>query len=104
MTTLSSGMETSDHLAQHLADGPLETFLSGMETEPQLAVRDQAGDLETFLSGMETIPGVPQASPRRPLKPSLVEWKLGLDLSRCLPVYGLETFLSGMEKIGRAHV
>ena len=68
-------METSDHLAQHLADGPLETFLSGMET----------------------IPGVPQASPRRPLKPSLVEWKLGLDLSRCLPVYGLETFLSGME-------
>ena len=98
----------------------LETFLSGMETPSRREVVTVDEDLETFLSGMETRE---QAAPRRPfrtsLKPSLVEWKLGvnpyqagslatlkpslvewkLNLWRRLRQVptALETFLSGME-------
>ena len=56
--------------------------------------------LETFLSGMETqiYSGLPPIR-RRPLKPSLVEWKLITALSVSSKSGALETFLSGMETI-----
>ena len=77
-------------------------------------------DLETFLGGMETVRGkarrpfgnTPLKPPwwngngrspqrfvfwRRPLKPSLVEWKLGAHPVGRAGQVRLETFLGGME-------
>ena len=55
--------------------------------------------LETFLSGMETVLHLDfEELSCTPLKPSLVEWKLGMVGENNGPVGGaLETFLSGME-------
>ena len=54
----------------------LETFLSGMETSETKAIRRRVPD---------------------PLKPSLVEWKLRMQLQVVRLLTVLETFLSGME-------
>ena len=59
--------------------------------------------LETFLGGMETeeVPDNLQRQ-RRPLKPSLVEWKLADLAGYCGMGCSLETFLGGMETDGEA--
>ena len=78
LETFLSGMETEDRGGKPHHGGRLETFLSGMETKSRGRASTRcAPPLETFLSGMET--GLPKACYRgrlRPLKPSLVEWKL----------------------------
>mgnify|MGYP007091071567 CR=1 FL=1 len=56
----------------------LETFLSGMETPLLNHLKSLASPLETFLSGMETyFQKYKYIELNLPLKPSLVEWKLG---------------------------
>ena len=53
----------------------LETFLGGMETGVEQVAQLLDVHLETFLGGMETNRRSRCIPSRRPLKPSLVEWK-----------------------------
>ena len=55
--------------------------------------------LETFLGGMETRHRLRRSKRFSPLKPSLVEWKLGFHLCIRFPeATALETFLNGLDK------
>ena len=61
-----------------LPTGSLETFLGGMEIRVRERDRGHSGHLETFLGGMEMTPFVFHEPNVPALKPSLVEWKCGM--------------------------